>query len=110
METKDAVKALSALAHEARLEAYRQLVQAGSAGLQAGQLAETLGIPPSSLSFHLKELINADLLESKHEGRYVIYSVKFESMSTLLDYLTENCCAGDSCLVTSPEPHVKSEN
>lgn len=110
METKDAVKALSALAHEARLAAYRQLVQAGSAGLQAGQLADTLGMPPSSLSFHLKELINAGLLESKQEGRYVIYSVKFQAMSTLLDYLTENCCAGDRCVVTSPNPSFKPEN
>ena len=97
METKDAVKALSALAHETRLKAYHQLVQAGSAGLQAGQLADTLEMPPSSLSFHLKELMNADLLESKQEGRYVIYSIKFPSMSALLDFLTENCCAGDRC-------------
>ena len=110
MQTKDAVKALSALAHEARLDAYRELVQAGSTGLQAGQLADTLGMPPSSLSFHLKELIHADLLESRQEGRYVIYSVKFPAMSALLDYLTENCCAGDSCSITATNPHYKQEN
>lgn len=97
METKLAVKALAAIAHESRLVAYRHLVQAGPAGLPAGQLAELMGIPPSSLSFHLKELVNADLLTSSQEGRFVFYSVKYDSMTKLLTYLTENCCGGNPC-------------
>lgn len=97
MELKFAVKALAAIAHESRLEAYRTLVQAGPAGLPAGQLAEMMGIAPSSLSFHLKELVNADLLSSRQEGRFVFYSVQYDSMTNLLAYLTENCCGGNPC-------------
>ncbi len=97
METKFAVKALAAIAHESRLVAYRTLVQAGPAGLPAGQLAETMGIAPSSLSFHLKELVNADLLIARQDGRFIFYSVKYDSMTGLLAYLTENCCGGNPC-------------
>ncbi|MGH8817336.1 MAG: ArsR/SmtB family transcription factor [Achromobacter pestifer] len=97
MELKDAVKALAAIAHESRLTVFRLLVQAGPAGLPAGQLAEKTGIPPSSLSFHLKELVHAGLLKSRQEGRFVIYEARFESMAELLAYLTENCCGGDPC-------------
>jgi len=100
METKSIVRALAAIAHEARLETYRQLVQAGPAGLPAGRLSELVKIPPSSLSFHLKELVNAGLLTSRQEGRFVFYSVQFETMNSLLAYLTENCCGGDPCTVT----------
>src|SRR3546814_14536274 len=98
METKLAVKALAAIAHESRLLAYRTLVQAGPAGLPAGQLAETMGIAPSSLSFHLKELVNADLLSARKEGRFVFYSAKYDSMTCLLAYLTTKCYGGHQCL------------
>lgn len=98
METKSIVRALAAIAHESRLEAYRYLVQAGPAGLPAGQLSELLGVAPSSLSFHLKELVNAGLLSSRQEGRFVFYSVEYEAMSSVLAYLTENCCGGNPCL------------
>ena len=98
MEIKSAVKALAAIAHETRLQAYRHLVQAGPAGMPAGELAELMNIAPSSLSFHLKELINADLLLSRQEGRFIFYSAKFDSMSNLLAYLTENCCGGNPCI------------
>lgn len=97
METKSIVRALAAIAHESRLEAYRYLVQAGPAGLPAGRLAELMKIPPSSLSFHLKELVYAGLLSSRQEGRFVYYSVKYEAMNSLLAYLTENCCGGNPC-------------
>ncbi|PLC49076.1 transcriptional regulator [Pollutimonas subterranea] len=100
METKSIVRALAAIAHEARLETYHQLVQAGPAGLAAGRLSELVQIPPSSLSFHLKELVNAGLLTSRQEGRFVFYSVQFETMNSLLAYLTENCCGGDPCAAT----------
>ncbi|MCB5364949.1 helix-turn-helix transcriptional regulator [Pusillimonas sp. CC-YST705] len=97
METKSIVRALAAIAHESRLEAYRYLVQAGPAGLPAGQLSELVGIAPSSLSFHLKELVNAGLLSSRQEGRFVFYSAEYEAMNSLLAYLTENCCGGNPC-------------
>lgn len=97
MKTKDIVRALAAIAHESRLEAYRYLVQAGPAGLPAGQLSELVGIAPSSLSFHLKEMVNAGLVSSRQEGRFVFYSAEYEAMNTLLAYLTENCCGGNPC-------------
>jgi DNA-binding transcriptional ArsR family regulator len=96
MKIKNAVEALSALAQESRLSIFRLLVQAGKEGLSAGVLGEKLGIPPATLSFHLKELAHAKLVKSKTEGRYVIYSASFTEMDKLIDYLTENCCEGDA--------------
>lgn len=96
MEIKNAVEALSALAQESRLSIFRLLVQAGDEGIAAGGLGEKLGIPPATLSFHLKELTRAKLVNSRSEGRYVIYSANYAGMDGLIDYLTENCCAGDA--------------
>ena len=89
-----AVQALAALAHETRLAIFRLLVQAGPAGMPASKLAEALAIAPSSLSFHLKELSQARLLQSQNSGRFVLYAVNFSAMQDLLQYLTENCCGG----------------
>lgn len=97
METKQVVVALSALAQESRLVVFRLLVQAGPEGLAAGRIAEALAVPPSSLSFHLKELAHANLVNSRQEGRYVIYSANFGTMNDLIAYLTENCCGGSPC-------------
>jgi ArsR family transcriptional regulator len=97
MENKDAVAALAALAQESRLAAFRLLVQAGPAGLAASKIAETLGVPPSSLSFHLKELTHAKLIVPRQEGRFVIYAAQFATMDALLGFLTENCCGGVPC-------------
>ncbi len=97
METKFIVNALAALAQVSRLAIYRLLVQAGDSGLAAGQISEMTGLAPSSLSFHLKEMTHARMIKSRQEGRYVIYSANFDSMNTLLAYLTENCCAGLPC-------------
>ena len=94
METKAALLALAALAQEARLRVFRTLVQAGPKGLAAGKIAELAALPPSSLSFHLKELVHAELIESRPEGRFVIYSARFATMNALIGYLTENCCGG----------------
>ncbi|MBB1627313.1 helix-turn-helix transcriptional regulator [Achromobacter sp. UMC71] len=101
MDMKTAVQALAAIAHESRLTVYRLLVQAGPAGLSAGSLAEKTGIAPSSLSFHLKELVHAGLLTSRQDGRFVIYAAQYDTMSDLLGYLTENCCGGQSCAPVS---------
>lgn len=98
METKLVVKALAALAQESRLTVFRTLVQAGPGGLAAGRIGEATGIAPSSLSFHLKELANAGLINSRQEGRFVIYMAQYPAMDTLIGYLTENCCGGVSCL------------
>ena len=97
METKAAVTALAALAQDSRLAVFRALVQAGPTGLAAGKIGELTGIPPSSLSFHLKELSHAGLASSQQSGRNVIYRAEFEAMNDLLGFLTENCCGGNPC-------------
>ncbi|GAB3129933.1 ArsR/SmtB family transcription factor [Novispirillum itersonii] len=97
MEQKTAVSALAALAQDSRLTVFRLLVQAGPAGLPAGQIAAASGIAPSSLSFHLKELSHAGLVSSRQEGRFVIYTAAFAVMNELIGFLTENCCAGEPC-------------
>jgi len=98
METKAALAALASLAQISRLAIYRALVQAGPEGLPAGEISEATGIPPSSLSFHLKELAHAGMVTSRQDGRFIIYAASFETMNTLIGFLTENCCGGKSCL------------
>lgn len=95
MEIKTAVLALAALAQETRLAVYRALVQAGPDGLAAGRIAESLAVPPATLSFHLAALGNAGLTAWRQQGRFVIYTANYESMNALLAYLTEHCCAGN---------------
>ena len=97
METKAALLALAALSQDSRLRVFRTLVQAGPEGLAAGRIAELTGIVPSSLSFHLKELAHADLVEFRQDGRYVIYTARFATMNGLIGYLTDNCCGGNPC-------------
>ncbi len=97
METKNAVTALAALAQDSRLAIFRALVQAGPGGLAAGKISELTGIAPSSLSFHLKELSHAGMVDSRQAGRFVIYTAEFETMNALLGFLTENCCGGNPC-------------
>jgi ArsR family transcriptional regulator len=97
METKAVIASLAALAQESRLGVFRLLVQAGPEGLAASRIAEALAIPPSSLSFHLKELSHAGLIEPKREGRSIIYSANFTAMDGLVGFLTENCCGGVPC-------------
>jgi DNA-binding transcriptional ArsR family regulator len=97
METKLVLAALGALAQESRLAVYRLLVQAGPAGRSPGKMSEQLGIPSSSLSFHLKELTHAHLVTPTQEGRYVLYVANFSTMSGVIGFLTENCCVGVAC-------------
>jgi DNA-binding transcriptional ArsR family regulator len=78
------------------LSIFRLLVQAGKEGVAAGAIGEKLGIPPATLSFHLKTLTHAKLIKSRTEGRFVIYSANYTEMDNLIAYLTEHCCAGDS--------------
>jgi ArsR family transcriptional regulator len=97
-----AVEALSALAQEHRLALFRLLVQAGPTGMPAGAIAEALDIPNSSLSFHLGQLQRAGLIAQRRAGRSLIYSAEYAAMNRLLDYLTENCCAGADCAPAAP--------
>ena len=97
MDTKAAVLALSALAQDSRLEVFRLLVQAGPEGVPAGEIAERLGIPGSTLSFHVKSLAQAGLVESRQEGRFIYYFADFGGMRALIAFLSENCCGGRAC-------------
>ncbi len=101
MKHDDAVRSLAALAQSARLSAYRALVAAGPAGMTAGALAQALGVPPSTLSFHLKELMQAGLLLQQRDGRHLVYRACFERMGALLSYLTEHCCEGAPCAASA---------
>lgn len=92
-----AIKALAALAQAQRLRAFRALVAAGPQGLTPGAMAEQLGVSPSALSFHLKELTHAGLASSEPRGRNLIYRASFEHMTALLAYLTAHCCQGEPC-------------
>ena len=104
------VTALASLAHEHRLNIFRALVQAGEDGLAAGKLSEIAGIAPSSISFHMKELLHANMVDSRNEGRFVIYSANFTSINELVAFLTENCCEGEQCLpVMTCKPVKKSK-
>ena len=100
MNNKSAVTLLSSIAQEARLDIFRMLVQAGVAGLPAGVIAESLSIPNSTLSFHLKELSHAGLVNARQESRFIYYSANYQAMNNLLAYLTENCCAGEQACCT----------
>lgn len=102
MEEQDVVKSLAALAQPVRLRVFRALVVAGPEGLTPGALCSMLGVPATSLSFHLKELTHAGLLNQSREGRYLIYRAAFDHMGALLGYLTEHCCQGEPCSVTTP--------
>jgi ArsR family transcriptional regulator len=94
METTSAVTALSALAHEGRLEIFRLLVRAGADGLAAGEIARTTGVLPNTLSSNLNILSGAGLVSSRRDGRSIIYTAAYDRMRELLAFLVEDCCAG----------------
>src|SRR5512147_1398824 len=96
MEKTDVITALTALAQETRLDIFRYLVQIGPDGAPAGQIAQALGLPGATLSFHLKTLQHAGLVERQRQSRSLIYAAHFAKMNSLLAYLIESCCASDS--------------
>jgi DNA-binding transcriptional ArsR family regulator len=97
VQGKEAVAALAALAQDHRLALFRLLVQAGRDGLAAGAVAEELGVPNSSLSFHLAQLRRSGLVKQERRGRSLIYSADYGAMNALILYLMENCCGGAAC-------------
>lgn len=97
MQADIVIRALGALAQEHRLAAFRLLVQAGAEGIPAGMLADRIGVPPSSMSFHLAQLAHAGLVTQRRESRSIIYSADYAAMNGLMAYLTENCCGGVPC-------------
>jgi DNA-binding transcriptional ArsR family regulator len=101
MDETTAVKALAALAQAQRLRAFRALVGAGPDGLTPGVMAEQLGVAPSALSFHLKELSHSGLVSVEARGRNLIYRAHFDHMMALLGYLTAHCCQGQTCEASS---------
>jgi|SRR6516165_5636056 DNA-binding transcriptional ArsR family regulator len=94
MKKTDAVAALAALAQDNRLDVFRLVVQAGPEGMPAGAVAEALDLAPNTLTFHFDRLRTAGLVTARREGRSMIYAAQFETMNSLLGYLTDNCCRG----------------
>jgi DNA-binding transcriptional ArsR family regulator len=107
MTDGEVVKALAALAQESRLKVFRLLVVAGPDGVTPSGIAEELGIVPTSLSFHLKELTHAGLITQERAGRNLIYRARISAMNDLLGFLTANCCGGNTCM---PDPAVDCSN
>ena len=103
MQAETVIRALGALAQEHRLATFRLLVQAGAEGMAAGALAERLGLPASSMSFHLAQLSNAGLVAQRRQSRSIIYAADYAAMGALMGYLTENCCGGASCAPATTE-------
>ena len=101
MNEEEVVRALAALGQTQRLKIFRALVMAGTEGRTPGVLAETLGIPAPTLSFHLKELTQAGLVTQERSSRNLIYRAAYDQVGFLLGYLTENCCAGEPCVVSA---------
>lgn len=99
MEIRQIVGKLAALAQETRLEIFRLLVTAGPEGMNAGAIADTVGVPASTLSFHIAHLTRAGLVNARQESRFIFYSANFAAMDDMLAFLTDNCCQGEGqCL------------
>ncbi|NMW25115.1 helix-turn-helix transcriptional regulator, partial [Rhodanobacter denitrificans] len=93
MLNKQAITILAALAQESRLAVYRLLIEHAPEGLAASAIAEKLGLPNATLSFHLKELSHAGLVSSRQSGRFIYYAPVIEAMNDLIGYLTDHCCS-----------------
>jgi len=99
MEEKHVINALAALAQASRLRIFRALVVKGGDGLTPAMLAEMMDMPANTLSFHLKELMHADLISQERSGRNLIYRAQYDRMNAVLAYLSQNCCQGQTCEV-----------
>lgn len=94
MDNKELIRGLSALAQESRLAIFKLLLEQGPEGLIASKIGEILNLAPATLSFHLKELSLAGLIQGRQEGRFIHYTANFDAVSDLIDCLTKNCCGG----------------
>jgi ArsR family transcriptional regulator len=103
MEDKDVVRSLAALAQDLRLKLFRALVVAGKRGMTPGVMAEGAGVPPATVSFHLKELMNAGLVTQERLGRNLVYRVSFDRIDALMGYLMANCCEGEAACPPTAE-------
>lgn len=101
MEIQDGITVLAALAQETRLRIFRLLVTASPGGLTPGRIGEELSLAPATLSFHLKELSRAGLLSSRQESRFIHYAANYQTINDVIAFLTENCCAGSPCGISS---------
>lgn len=112
MEIAHAIQVLGALAQETRLSVFRLLVRASKEGLSAGEIAEALSVPAPTLSFHLKELTQAGLVEAQREGRSIRYALRAEQMRDFLGFLSEDCCQGhpELCMPAKQTPCSRSED
>lgn len=108
LDESGAVNALGALAQEHRLRLFRLLVRAGRGGMPAGAIAERLGVPNSSLSFHLTQLQRAGLIAVERQGRSLVYRADFAAMDRLVAFLMENCCADESCAAPTQSQGVQA--
>lgn len=99
MDINNAAKMFDTLSQQTRLQAFRLLVQAGTEGLAAGALAESLGTPHNTMSFHLNHLSNAGIIQSRRSGRSIIYSANFEAMQALIGFMIKDCCSADFATV-----------
>jgi len=98
IDENSAVVALAALAQSSRLRVFRAIVGAGPDGLQPGQLSQALQVPANTLSFHLKELLHANLVDVQREGRFMRYRANMVAMQSLVGFLTDHCCQGQPCV------------
>jgi DNA-binding transcriptional ArsR family regulator len=108
MKNTEAVNAFVALGQESRLNVFRLIVQRGDVGLTPSQIIEKLGIPNATLSFHLKELVNANLLLVERQSRNLIYRPNARLVEDLSEFLLDNCCGGKSCIPIKSSKKVKS--
>lgn len=116
MEKTNVIDALAALAQENRLDTYRLLVQAGTEGVSAGEIAAALGLPPNTLSFHFDRLRQAGLVTVRRDGRSMIYAARYDTMNALIGFLTEKCCGGrpelcgpaDGCAPAATKPEKET--
>lgn len=94
MDDRQALASFAALSQETRLSIVRTLVVAGPEGLAAGAIAERMGVSPSNVSFHLKELERSGLIAQRRESRSIVYSASYDTLADLVTFLMEDCCAG----------------
>ena len=111
MEKRTAISVFESLSSGVRLDVFRLLVKRGTLGMVAGDIAAAVSVPPTNLSFHLKALTQARLLEVQQEGRYLRYRANIPLMLDLVAYLTEECCSGnpEQCVELRAASKVRPE-